>query len=114
QNETSIKKIGASAEQESILQTVQADLTDMDDVRRLCQEVCYAVHAIVFVSGTAQFGLFQNVLEEDMERMLTLHVKAPWMIVQHFLPEMLKRCQGKVILITSIWGDRGASNEVIY
>src|SRR5699024_8964078 len=43
-----------------------------------------------------------------------LHVRAPWIITQAFLPSMIKEKSGKIIFITSIWGDIGASNEVIY
>src|SRR5699024_11525947 len=68
-------------------------------------EVAYSVYAIVFVSGNAQFGLFQQVKETDMEKMLTLHVRAPWIITQAFLPSMIKEKSGKIIFITSIWGD---------
>src|SRR5699024_11754947 len=42
------------------------------------------------------------------------HVRAPWIITQAFLPSMIKEKSGKIIFITSIWGDIGASNEVIY
>src|SRR5690625_3846451 len=49
-----------------------------------------------------------------MEDMLTLHVKSPWILTQKLLPAMIKRRTGKIIFITSIWGNTGASNEVIY
>ena len=113
-NKSSIEKTLQQLNPEQVLQTIQADLTVIDDVHRLCREVAYNVHAIVYVSGNAQFGLFQDVEEEDMERMLTLHVRAPWLITQSFLPGMVREQSGKIIFITSIWGDIGASNEVIY
>src|SRR5690625_2842246 len=49
-----------------------------------------------------------------MEDMVTLHVKSPWILTQKLLPAMIKRRSGKIIFITSIWGNTGASNEVIY
>src|SRR5699024_4133453 len=52
--------------------------------------------------------------EEMMDYMLSLHVKAPWKITQHFLQPMIRKQYGKIIFITSIWGEVGASNEVVY
>src|SRR5690625_6508108 len=49
-----------------------------------------------------------------MDYMLSLHVKAPWKITQHFLQPMINNHKGKIIFITSIWGEIGASNEVVY
>lgn len=100
--------------EDAIIQTVQANLVNQEAVHKLCEEVAYAVHAIVFVSGTAHYGLFQDVSETEMDEMIQLHVKAPWLITQYFLPQMIREHNGKVILITSIWGNVGASNEVMY
>src|SRR5699024_11942964 len=92
----------------------QTVIANMEEVHRLCKEVSYFGYAIVFVSRNAEFGLFQQVKETDMEKMLTLHVRAPWIITEAFLPSMIKEKSGEIIFITSIWGDIGASNEVIY
>lgn len=108
--ETLVEALG----EESVLQVVQADLTNTEDVHRMCQEVMYPVYAIIYVSGAAHYGLFQDTSEEIMDQMLMLHVKSPWLVTQHFLPEMIHEQRGKIIFITSIWGNIGASHEVIY
>lgn len=99
---------------EQILQIVRADLSKEKEAKRLCEQIAYKVDAIIYVSGTAHFGLFQDVSECEMDEMLTLHVKSPWIIIQYFLPSMIRKQKGKIIFITSIWGSIGASNEVIY
>ncbi|HLR54027.1 MAG TPA: SDR family oxidoreductase [Pseudogracilibacillus sp.] len=113
-NKVSIKELIHSLPEEAVLQTIQADLTDVEAVHCLCKEVAFSVHSIIYVSGMAQYGLFQTVLETEMDRMLMLHVKAPWYITQYFLPEMIQKQTGHLVFVTSIWGDSGASNEVIY
>src|SRR5699024_2041956 len=85
-----------------------------EEVHRLCDEDAYAVYAIVYVSGKAQFGLLQHVKETDTETMLTLHVRAPTLITQPFLPSMITQKSAEIIFITSICADIGASSEVIY
>src|SRR5699024_11682719 len=111
---SSIQQLVDMLPEESVLQTIQADLTNMEAVRHLCGEVAYSVQAIIYVSGMAQYGLFQTVPEEAMDRMLTLHVKAPWYVTQYFLPKMIQMQAGHLLFVTSIWGNSGASNKVIY
>src|SRR5690625_2188509 len=114
QNKGSIEKLRKKLSVEAILQTIQADLRKTEEVHHLCENILYPVDAILYVSGTAHFGLFQDVLEQEMNEMLTLHVKSPWLVIQHFLPYMINKKNGKIIFVTSKWGDIGASNEVIY
>lgn len=113
-NRQSIETLLDQVNEAAILQVIQADLSSEDGAISLYEQILYQVHAVVFVSGTAQHGLFQDVSEETMEDMLTLHVKSPWVITQKLLPAMIKQRAGKIIFITSIWGNTGASNEVIY
>lgn len=113
-NKSSINNLMNELPNEVVLQTVQADLRNNEEVHRLCSLIHYPIDAIIYVSGTAHFGLFQDVSELEMDEMLSLHVKSPWVVIQHFLPKMIRNKQGKILFITSIWGDVGASNEVIY
>lgn len=99
---------------ESVLQVIQADLTQTTEVYHLLQAVAFRVDALIYVSGMTQFGLFQDTTEQQMDEMLHLHVKAPWLVTKHFLPQMVQQRAGKIIFITSIWGNIGASYEVIY
>lgn len=100
--------------EESILMEIQADLSQDDGINRLISQIVFPVDAIIFAGGTAHYGLFQDTEETQMDMMLTLHVKAPWQITQQLLPSMIQRKQGRIILITSVWGETGAANEVVY
>ena len=97
-----------------LLQVIQADLSNLEGINKLLAALVFRVDIIIYASGRAAFGLFQEMSEEKMDEMLSLHVKAPWMITKHLLPGMIKNESGKIILITSIWGETGASNEVLY
>ncbi|HLS20355.1 MAG TPA: SDR family oxidoreductase [Bacillota bacterium] len=99
---------------EQIVAEVQADLTKTSDIEQFIKRINFSIQKIVFASGIQHFGLFQETTEETMEQMLTLHVKAPWLITKHILPQMIRQRKGKIVLITSIWGTFGASYEVIY
>ncbi|HLS09574.1 elongation factor P 5-aminopentanone reductase [Lentibacillus sp.] len=99
---------------ESILMEIQADLSEETGINRLLNELVFPVDGIVFAGGKAHFGLFQDTDEQVMDFMLTLHVKAPWMITKHLIPAMIREKQGRIVFITSVWGEAGAGNEVIY
>ncbi|MGM8211692.1 elongation factor P 5-aminopentanone reductase [Virgibacillus sp. W0430] len=113
-NRRPIDELFKSVPTDQIIAVIQADLTLPNEVKAFVAKVVFPVDSIVFVSGIATNGLFQDATEETMDSMLTLHVKAPWMITKHLLPPMIQRGYGKILFITSIWGTVGASNEVIY
>lgn len=113
-NKASVQKIRDELPEHAILMEIQADLRDEYNLEKLLETIVFPVDYLVFASGASDYGLFQNVTSERINEMVALHVKAPLMITQHFIPEMIKKQLGKIILITSVWGDIGASNEVLY
>ncbi|GGK00481.1 putative oxidoreductase YmfI [Lentibacillus kapialis] len=103
-----------SLARESILMEIQADLSDQSGMSHLLDQLVFPVDAIIFAGGNAHYGMFQYTDEHVMDAMLALHVKAPWVITKHILPLMIREQRGRIIFITSIWGESGAGNEVIY
>lgn len=113
-NRISIDKLGAELTEGQLLQLIQADLSNDEGVDKFLAALVFRVDVVIFAGGKATFGLFQDMSQDNMNVMLNLHVKAPWMITKQLLPSMIKRKSGKIILITSIWGEVGASYEVLY
>lgn len=109
-----IDRLRTTLEKECILAIMQADLGGQTGTQKLLEELVYPVDYIVFASGSAYYGIFQETPEKTMDEMLSLHVKSPWMITRHLLPSMIRKKTGKIVFITSIWGDVGASYEVLY
>lgn len=113
-NKEVIENFITRVNQEKVLSIIQADLSDINEIQAFIKQLVFSIDAVIFASGKAYYGLFQEMQEEIMDKMLTLHVKAPWLITKALLPHMIKSNSGKIIFITSIWGSKGASNEVIY
>lgn len=113
-NEKAILSLNAECPEECILMAIQANLGTQAGIEKLRSKIVFPVDGIVFAGGQACFGLFQHTDGKTIDTMLMQHLKAPWEITQAMLPMMLERQAGKIIFITSIWGDRGASHEVIY
>ncbi|BAC13574.1 3-oxoacyl-[acyl-carrier-protein] reductase [Oceanobacillus iheyensis HTE831] len=114
QNVEPILQLQLELDEDAILGFYQADLSTSNGIHHLIHQLDFDIDGIVFAGGNAHFDLFQDSLEEEMDDMLQLHIKAPWMITKHVLPNMIRKNKGHIVFITSIWGDRGASNEVMY
>ncbi|WP_099158162.1 elongation factor P 5-aminopentanone reductase [Virgibacillus ndiopensis] len=113
-NKEAIDCLRNKVAEESILMEIQADLRHDQGIEAFLKKVVFPVDSIIFASGNAHYGLFQHTNVVDMEEMLTLHVKAPWIITNNLLPRLIRNQSGNIVFITSIWGDIGAGNEVIY
>ncbi|MDC3414075.1 elongation factor P 5-aminopentanone reductase [Terrihalobacillus insolitus] len=114
QNKEAIEQLERVLPFESVLNVMQADLSTNEGIQTFLSQTHPTYDAIVFVNGMAHNGLFQDTEEDVMDQMLSLHVKAIWMITKQFLPDMLQRKTGHILLISSIWGEVGASCEVVY
>lgn len=99
---------------ESVLGTVKADLTEEADLTKLLRFLSFPIDQFVYAGGMAHYGMFQDMTNKEMDDLLSVHVKAPWRICQHILPPMLARRKGEIVIVSSIWGERGASFEVAY
>ncbi|SDC61075.1 3-oxoacyl-[acyl-carrier protein] reductase [Terribacillus halophilus] len=99
---------------ESVLGTIQADLTTVQGLSKLIDFLSFPIDHLVYAGGMAHYGMFQDMTDQEMDDLLSVHVKAPWRISQHVLPSMLSRRDGAIVIISSIWGERGASFEVAY
>lgn len=113
-NHFALKKLWDEVKEEQLLQMIQADLSSKEGMDQLIAAIAFRVDAIIFANGKASVGLFQDVKDEEIDEMLMLHVKSPLMITNKLLPDMIRKQTGKIIFITSIWGEIGASNEVLY
>jgi 3-oxoacyl-[acyl-carrier protein] reductase len=99
---------------ESVFDLIQADLSNPEGIDQLLSKVEFAPDVIVFSQGQASYGLFTALSRMDMTALLSVHVEALWKITQHFLPSMLQKRTGNIVVISSIWGKHGASHEVAY
>ena len=58
--------------------------------------------------------LYGDVTDEEWERMLSVNLKGAMYYIDAILPGMISAKSGKIINITSMWGQVGASCEVHY
>ncbi|MDO4329444.1 MAG: SDR family oxidoreductase [Lachnospiraceae bacterium] len=93
------------------------NMGDMADCKRLFQEIQNtfgSLDALINNAGVSHIGLFQDMSMEDWNRLITCDLTSVFCCCKLAVPEMLKRKQGKIINISSVWGVCGASCEVAY
>lgn len=96
---------------------VQADVSCRDQVEAMVEQIRQSlgpVDVLVNNAGIAQQKLFTDIQEQEWDRMFDIHVKGAFFCCQAVLPDMIRRHQGKIINVSSIWGMTGASCEVHY
>ncbi len=103
---TEIKRTGVEAI------PIQADLAQPHQVQKVIDSI-FRIDAIVYSSGVAGWGLFQDQSEEEMDQMINIHVKSPMMLIQGLLPKLMKN-KGSIVIVSSIWGQIGGACEVVY
>lgn len=92
----------------------QADLSMPQGVERILEQVCLFPDILIHNAGLSQYGLFTEITQEEYQHMLQLHLTSPFRLTQHFLPRMIQNRWGRIIFITSIWGETGAACETLY
>ena len=96
---------------------VQADVADRDQVTALFRQAEQAfgpVEVLVNNAGIAQQKLFTDITPAEWRRMLAVHLDGPFYCCQAALPAMIRAKWGRIINISSMWGQVGGSCEVHY
>ena len=96
---------------------VQADVSKRGEVNAMverCERELGPVTLLVNNAGVAGQALFQNVTDELWERYFGVNLCGARNAIQAVLPHMLHEKSGCIINISSIWGQHGASCEVVY
>lgn len=81
----------------------QADLADTEATRRVAAEVAgrFAVDVVVNNAGTPTPGDLEDVTDRDFDVGVNLHMRAPVILAQAFVPGMKARRFGRIIFISS-------------
>jgi len=92
---------------------VQADLSTNEGVERLCKRI-FSLNGIVYTSGKSYYGLIYDMSPENIQESMQLHLTSLFMLSQKLIGKLLKVPSASIVVVTSIWGDTGASCEVLY
>ncbi len=96
---------------------VQADVSDrqqVEDMIKFINEKTGGVDVLVNNAGISVSGLFTDITSEQEQRLWGINVGGVFNCTKAVLPHMINKKQGRIINISSMWGQVGASCEVHY
>ena len=94
-----------------------ADSADRDAVEKAvktARESLGAIDTVVCNAGIAQQKLFQDIMDDEWLTMLNVNLMGAVRTIRAALPDMLHRQKGSIVIVSSMWGERGASCESHY
>ena len=72
------------------------------------------VDVLVSNAGIAQQKLFTDITPDEWQRMLDVNLTGAFNLCQLALPGMIRRKNGRILTVSSMWGQTGGSCEVHY
>ena len=72
------------------------------------------IDILVNNAAKSEIGLFMDFKRENINNLMNINLLAPMYLSQAVLPSMISKGSGNIINISSIWGETGASCEVVY
>ncbi len=97
--------------------TLKADVSDKAQIQSAilkCISELGPIDVVVNNAGIAQQKLFTDITESEWKKMFSVNVDGIYNVLSEVVPQMVKRHQGSIVNVSSMWGIKGASCEVHY
>lgn len=94
----------------------KADVSNFDEAKDLVEFTVKntgRLDIVVNNAGISNIGLFMDSTEEDIKNLMGINLFGTFYVTKHALGHMLSR-GGNIVNISSMWGEVGASCEVLY
>ena len=96
-----------------VVKCYRCDAGDFSQVKEMFKDIP-DIDIVVNNAGIAWMGLLTDMEQEDWKRVMNVNLDALFYTSKMVVPMMVKKHSGKIINITSVWGNVGASCEVAY
>ena len=97
---------------------IRADLADpagCESLVRSAEQTLGHLDGLVLNAGIAlPQGLLTDLSLEDWDRLFAVNVRSAFLCCRAALPGMIRRHQGSIVTLSSMWGQTGGSCEAAY
>ena len=96
---------------------LQGDVSSYDECKSMIQDITNIlgkIDILVNNAGVSKVGLFMDMDIKEIDSLMSTNLKGVINLTHAALPHMVGKKSGTIINISSIWGNVGASCEVIY
>lgn len=93
------------------------DMGELSQCEKIFQQIKHqfgGLDVLINNAGVSYIGLLQDMNPTDWERIIHTNLTSVFNCCKLAIPGMLEQKTGKIIYISSVWGDVGASCEVAY
>lgn len=90
------------------------DMAACEELFELIRKQFGSLDVLVNNAGVSYIGLLQDMSVQDWDRVIHTNLSSVFNCCKLAIPGMVSRKQGKIINISSVWGNVGASCEVAY
>ncbi|MFU0824670.1 elongation factor P 5-aminopentanone reductase [Clostridium sp.] len=97
--------------------SIKGDISNYNFTKDMVEKVLNKfgkIDVLVNNAGISKVGLFIDMKEEDFDNIMNTNLKGVFNTCHNVVKHMIYRKQGSIINISSIWGEAGASCEVLY
>ena len=94
-------------------ESIFIDVTDKNSIKDALKYMG-GVDVLVNNAGISEQKLFTDIEEEDWDRIFSVNIKGMYMVTKEAISQMISKKSGRIINISSIWGEIGGSMEVHY
>ncbi|KYH29224.1 MULTISPECIES: elongation factor P 5-aminopentanone reductase [Clostridium] len=97
--------------------SIKGDISNYNFAKDMVEKVLNKfgkIDVLVNNAGISKVGLFIDMKEEDFDDIINTNLKGVFNTCHNVAKHMICRKQGTIINISSIWGEVGASCEVLY
>ena len=96
---------------------IGADVSKEDDVDMMfgiAEENFNHVDILINNAGISHFSLVQDIEFERWQKVINTNLNSAFLNSKRAIPKMIEQKYGVIINMSSIWGELGASTEVLY
>lgn len=72
------------------------------------------IDGLIWSPGAELFGMFQDTSLKSVDEQYNISIRSLIIFIKVILPKLKMSKSGRIIVITSVWGEAGASFESIY
>ena len=101
------------SEYKTIVHACKCDCGEYEEVKELFKDIS-DIDVVVNNAGISFIGLLTDMEYEDWRKMMATNLDSLYNTSKFAVPMMVKKHSGRIINISSVWGNVGASCEVAY